>query len=1124
MWQDQPPGFWVRCVISFRSFMWQRGLVDDAKFDDFQTKLLAFKRSEDAFCNLVTFLTGNKISAVCAFIEDTSVVASNHHQMIHILDSSHAFDPFYNKSTRSAFRSLFGDPTFKDSLVTMVGVIDIYLHFAMVLIKILKRWLTSEEKSSAWKPPSFFLESDAPYIFEGFLKERFGKQLFELIGVQRDNLSWWDKIDMEQAQILRQRPNPQVDVVEGKLLPWQMGGDDPELGAGPDLGIKVAHLLWMYYSQSPFLVSSTPEPQEESLSVTLHEIPAFQSCYYIYYSIFGPRFHSSICKIVDSIHSKYKKKMVEEMNKNQRPSGKKAFMRNNRKQINDDFIAVINSIYENRTYSIDKFIRKWEGIYNFSYSFGRDAEKNLLYICMDMPYLNTYLEKSMNKLLDYTWKSQLLVTHRVLEHLTLEYNFIPFKMFPILKELHQPLERILVLFKETKLLLRASIALMEEIQRLEGCDSPWLSRLKYHKELHHILPKFDQSINKLGQLALRLLDTLLQQAWSKQERKTGRCNPGRTRVNPRFHNLGAVPDLERLFVDNHRHLVFWLNMDEVPDMNKRHTHFKEVYKILKDYLAKMLDKEQCKKWDSQVEPIDDAREFTEVEEMIFAKLKLTSDIKDFKCQRAELYTIVKSLTEDSYLDEETAKQINNWLKKLNLPGPSGNSSVKNDNRLKDVIYLQRVGNLYILAKSIINIYPFPRNKRNSFNQIFQDECNHLLLASACKFVRSVQEILNIDRSQFVPCPPPKCFQAIQDFMYKFSWEPVTFCPKDIVSGLDEFRSKLWANTPETRDKDSDNDKDMDAGKEDNDSKASSSIDVMPYLAKVKISSIDFWTKQKFNYWINVFEGKLFELMKKVADKYFELGENYSEVTFGGSLKICCVVVEDCSMGKPVFKRLLSLWSPGCAAYSCSPKEDQFLLQCAKKTSIWQFPHWHTLYVHLREELAHIRQQIADDKPYAYQNKNDLIRIARLSQLTYYRLRWIESEVDKWCAVTVFVKVPQDDTCYCQQTPPLRGIGPKCSHPLTADLWFRVWNEPLTLCDPDAGDYAHHDMRHARLVTLALLRFHVVSYYIYLTVASDEYLKNFQHSHRLVLEDIVQISGQHEQFPAPPVSPPPLLLI
>ncbi|CAG2069344.1 unnamed protein product, partial [Timema podura] len=70
----------------------------------------------------------------------------------------------------------------------MVGGINIYLHFAMVLIKILKRWLTSEERSSTWKPPSFFLESDAPYIFEGFLKERFGKQLFELIGVQRDNL------------------------------------------------------------------------------------------------------------------------------------------------------------------------------------------------------------------------------------------------------------------------------------------------------------------------------------------------------------------------------------------------------------------------------------------------------------------------------------------------------------------------------------------------------------------------------------------------------------------------------------------------------------------------------------------------------------------------------------------------------------------------------------------------------------------------------------------------------------------------------------------------------------------------------------------------------------------------
>nr|CAD7421328.1 unnamed protein product [Timema poppensis] len=120
-------------------------------------------------------------------------------------------------------------------------------------------------------------------------------------------------------------------------------------------------------------------------------------------------------------------------------------------------------------------------------------------------------------------------------------------------------------------------------------------------------------------------------------------------------------------------------MNVVPDLNKRHTHFKEVYKILKDYLAKMSDKERCKKWDSrdsQAELIDDARELTEVEEMIFAKLKLTSDITDFKFQQAEIYKIVKSLTEDSYLDEETAKQINNWIKKLNPSAHSENWSDK----------------------------------------------------------------------------------------------------------------------------------------------------------------------------------------------------------------------------------------------------------------------------------------------------------------------------------------------------------------------------------------------------------------------------------------------------------------
>nr|CAD7265798.1 unnamed protein product [Timema shepardi] len=92
----------------------------------------------------------------------------------------------------------------------------------------------------------------------------------------------------------------------------------------------------------------------------------------------------------------------------------------------------------------------------------------------------------------------------------------------------------------------------------------------------------------------------------------------------------------------------------------------------------------------------------------------------------------------------------------------------------------------------------------------------LLSACACTNMAATINphlLSQLPRSHFVPCPPPKCFKAIQDLMYKFSWEPVTLCSKEIVSGLDEFRSNLWADTPETRDKDSDNDKDMDAAKE-----------------------------------------------------------------------------------------------------------------------------------------------------------------------------------------------------------------------------------------------------------------------------------------------------------------------
>lgn len=143
MWREQRSRFWDVFILTFEDFMWTHGSLKDFPMcisgEDVRhlvAKVFDYVREQ--------FVKG-KVSTAKNFILHAALVAQNKHALGLLDKVNTSQNPFYVKETREAFRSLFGEPSAKDTYVKLVLGLPLYLKFAGAIVIALRRWLSADD-------------------------------------------------------------------------------------------------------------------------------------------------------------------------------------------------------------------------------------------------------------------------------------------------------------------------------------------------------------------------------------------------------------------------------------------------------------------------------------------------------------------------------------------------------------------------------------------------------------------------------------------------------------------------------------------------------------------------------------------------------------------------------------------------------------------------------------------------------------------------------------------------------------------------------------------------------------------------------------------------------------------
>ncbi|KAL5013640.1 hypothetical protein ScPMuIL_007910 [Solemya velum] len=153
MWKEQDKPFWKRFIISFRSFTVKHGIIKQFSCDTpkFQNIL------DEAFIFIHEQFVDGKATTAKNFIEDTARLAQNQEKLQYLDSKSFAKDPFYISETREVFRSFFGPPNQKTSLLKVYILTPVYLRFGGSVCRCLDRWMHAISQDpndeSYWIPP-----------------------------------------------------------------------------------------------------------------------------------------------------------------------------------------------------------------------------------------------------------------------------------------------------------------------------------------------------------------------------------------------------------------------------------------------------------------------------------------------------------------------------------------------------------------------------------------------------------------------------------------------------------------------------------------------------------------------------------------------------------------------------------------------------------------------------------------------------------------------------------------------------------------------------------------------------------------------------------------------------------
>ncbi|XP_064483658.1 uncharacterized protein LOC135396547 isoform X2 [Ornithodoros turicata] len=222
MWHEQTPMYWMRLVVTLRSFI-NTNIYEEGFWEKLALSRTVFTALLDScYATICEKFVLGTFGSANNFMSSIMLVVANIGMMYHIGSKSIAHDPFYCSCTRDSYRELFGSPSpAKRAQVKAYVLIPAFSRFAAAVVMILRQWIRARDmqlrdfyqayrQNPYWPPPVNWCPNDS---FADFLS----------------GYEWLSPAEDELSAVLMNDPDRQKSLQDLSEL---LGINDSECGSG----------------------------------------------------------------------------------------------------------------------------------------------------------------------------------------------------------------------------------------------------------------------------------------------------------------------------------------------------------------------------------------------------------------------------------------------------------------------------------------------------------------------------------------------------------------------------------------------------------------------------------------------------------------------------------------------------------------------------------------------------------------------------------------------------------------------------------------------------------------------------------------------------------------------------
>ncbi|XP_064483660.1 uncharacterized protein LOC135396547 isoform X4 [Ornithodoros turicata] len=234
MWHEQTPMYWMRLVVTLRSFI-NTNIYEEGFWEKLALSRTVFTALLDScYATICEKFVLGTFGSANNFMSSIMLVVANIGMMYHIgsksiEEDSTAHDPFYCSCTRDSYRELFGSPSpAKRAQVKAYVLIPAFSRFAAAVVMILRQWIRARDmqlrdfyqayrQNPYWPPPVNWCPNDS---FADFLS----------------GYEWLSPAEDELSAVLMNDPDRQKSLQDLSEL---LGINDSECGSGISSMVRI---------------------------------------------------------------------------------------------------------------------------------------------------------------------------------------------------------------------------------------------------------------------------------------------------------------------------------------------------------------------------------------------------------------------------------------------------------------------------------------------------------------------------------------------------------------------------------------------------------------------------------------------------------------------------------------------------------------------------------------------------------------------------------------------------------------------------------------------------------------------------------------------------------------------